>query len=74
MESAQAKNQALRDAGAVVPTSYEAFEGAIKDTFEKLVSFLMFSRDHLYLSSTLLLVLTAPCICFGRLRQEKQLL
>lgn len=38
MESAQAKNQALRDAGAVVPTSYEAFEGAIKDTFEKLVS------------------------------------
>lgn len=38
MESAQAKNQALRDAGAVVPTSYEAFEGAIKETFEKLVS------------------------------------
>ncbi|KAK4380118.1 hypothetical protein RND71_001980 [Anisodus tanguticus] len=37
MESAQAKNQALRDAGAVVPTSYEAFEGAIKDAFEKLV-------------------------------------
>nr|GME20158.1 ATP-citrate synthase beta chain protein 2 [Ipomoea batatas] len=37
MESAQAKNQALRDAGAVVPTSYEAFEGAIKETFEKLV-------------------------------------
>ncbi|PIN23242.1 ATP-citrate lyase [Handroanthus impetiginosus] len=36
-ESAQAKNQALRDAGAVVPTSYEAFEGAIKETFEKLV-------------------------------------
>ncbi|KAK9182201.1 hypothetical protein WN944_025344 [Citrus x changshan-huyou] len=37
MESAQAKNQALRDAGAVVPTSYEAFESAIKETFEKLV-------------------------------------
>ncbi|KAK6930284.1 ATP-citrate lyase/succinyl-CoA ligase [Dillenia turbinata] len=37
MESAQAKNQALRDAGAVVPTSYEAFETAIKETFEKLV-------------------------------------
>ncbi|GJN32074.1 hypothetical protein PR202_gb20548 [Eleusine coracana subsp. coracana] len=37
LESAQAKNQALRDAGAVVPTSYEALEGAIKDTFEKLV-------------------------------------
>lgn len=37
MESAQAKNQALREAGAVVPTSYEAFEGAIKDTFDKLV-------------------------------------
>lgn len=38
MESAQAKNQALREAGAVVPTSYEAFEAAIKETFEKLVS------------------------------------
>uniref|UniRef100_A0A0D9V021 ATP citrate synthase n=1 Tax=Leersia perrieri TaxID=77586 RepID=A0A0D9V021_9ORYZ len=38
LESAQAKNQALRDAGAVVPTSYEAFESAIKETFEKLVS------------------------------------
>ncbi|KAG6764067.1 hypothetical protein POTOM_031524 [Populus tomentosa] len=37
MESAQAKNQALKDAGAVVPTSYEAFETAIKETFEKLV-------------------------------------
>lgn len=37
MESAQAKNQALREAGAVVPTSYEAFETAIKETFEKLV-------------------------------------
>ncbi|KAJ6322219.1 hypothetical protein OIU77_012149 [Salix suchowensis] len=37
MESAQAKNQALKDAGAAVPTSYEAFETAIKETFEKLV-------------------------------------
>ncbi|KAF9677214.1 hypothetical protein SADUNF_Sadunf08G0084700 [Salix dunnii] len=37
MESAQAKNQALKDAGAVVPTSYEAFETSIKETFEKLV-------------------------------------
>ncbi|KAG6534697.1 hypothetical protein ZIOFF_008600 [Zingiber officinale] len=37
LESAQAKNQALRDTGAVVPTSYEAFETAIKETFEKLV-------------------------------------
>ncbi|XP_047261396.1 ATP-citrate synthase beta chain protein 1-like [Capsicum annuum] len=37
MESAQAKNQALKDAGAVVPTSYEALEGAIKETFQKLV-------------------------------------
>ncbi|KAF5814149.1 putative ATP citrate synthase [Helianthus annuus] len=38
MESAQAKNKALKEAGAVVPTSYEAFESAIKETFEKLVS------------------------------------
>ncbi|KAK7854361.1 atp-citrate synthase beta chain protein 1 [Quercus suber] len=37
MESAQGKNQALREAGAVVPTSYEALEAAIKETFEKLV-------------------------------------
>lgn len=40
MESAQAKNEALKEAGAVVPTSYEAFEGAIKETFEKLVGIL----------------------------------
>ncbi|KAJ1692053.1 hypothetical protein LUZ63_008751 [Rhynchospora breviuscula] len=38
MESAQGKNQALRDAGAVVPDSYEAFETSIKETFQKLVS------------------------------------
>ncbi|XP_029129149.1 ATP-citrate synthase beta chain protein 1-like [Cajanus cajan] len=37
MESAQAKNQAVREAGAVVPTSYEAFEAAIQETFAKLV-------------------------------------
>ncbi|KAM3236153.1 ATP-citrate synthase beta chain protein 1 [Capsicum annuum] len=37
MESVQAKNQALKDAGVVVPTSYEALEGAIKETFQKLV-------------------------------------
>ena len=37
LESAQAKNQALRDAGAVVPTSYETFEAAIKEAFDKLV-------------------------------------
>jgi hypothetical protein len=39
LESAQGKNQALREAGAVVPTSYEAFEASIKETFDKLVSF-----------------------------------
>ncbi|XP_030539955.1 ATP-citrate synthase beta chain protein 2 [Rhodamnia argentea] len=37
LESAQGKNQALREVGAVVPTSYEALETAIKETFEKLV-------------------------------------
>ncbi|GJY26367.1 ATP-citrate synthase beta chain protein 2 [Tanacetum coccineum] len=36
MESAQAKNQALMDAGAIVPTSYEAFEISIKEAFAKL--------------------------------------
>nr|GEW72532.1 ATP-citrate synthase beta chain protein 2 [Tanacetum cinerariifolium] len=36
MESAQAKNQALMDAGAIVPTSYEAFETSIKEAFAKL--------------------------------------
>ena len=53
MESAQAKNQALRDAGAVVPTSYEAFEAVIKETFEKLVTFacLLIPR---YIGTTLL--------------------
>lgn len=44
LESAQGKNQALREAGAVVPTSYEAFETSIKETFEKLVSL------HVYLN------------------------
>ena len=33
----QAKNAALAEAGAVVPDSFEAFEGAIKKTYEKLV-------------------------------------
>ncbi|XP_057487613.1 ATP-citrate synthase beta chain protein 1-like [Actinidia eriantha] len=33
---AQAKNQALCDAGAVDPTSYEAFDTVIKEAFEKL--------------------------------------
>lgn len=47
MESAQAKNQALKDAGAVVPTSYEALEGAIKETFQKLVSVLALPSSHL---------------------------
>ena len=36
---AQAKNQELCDAGAVDPTSYEAFDTVIKEAFEKLVSF-----------------------------------
>lgn len=38
LESAQGKNQALREAGAVVPTSYEGFETTIQQTFQKLVS------------------------------------
>ncbi|GJW47673.1 ATP-citrate synthase beta chain protein 2 [Tanacetum coccineum] len=36
MEFAQAKNQALMDAGAIVPTSYEAFETSIKEAFANL--------------------------------------
>ncbi|KAJ7571174.1 hypothetical protein O6H91_01G152900 [Diphasiastrum complanatum] len=38
LESAQAKNSALQGAGAIVPTSYEALEGTIKETYEKLVA------------------------------------
>ncbi|KAH9302641.1 hypothetical protein KI387_014224, partial [Taxus chinensis] len=37
LESAQGKNQALKEAGAIVPTSYEGLESAIKQTFEQLV-------------------------------------
>eukprot|EP00252_Welwitschia_mirabilis_P005143 TRINITY_DN1557_c0_g1_i2.p1 TRINITY_DN1557_c0_g1~~TRINITY_DN1557_c0_g1_i2.p1 ORF type:complete len:609 (-),score=124.28 TRINITY_DN1557_c0_g1_i2:392-2218(-) len=37
LESAQAKNQALKEAGAIVPTSYEGLEAAIQQTFQKLV-------------------------------------
>ncbi|GBF97148.1 ATP-citrate lyase B [Raphidocelis subcapitata] len=36
-ESAQAKNAALRDAGAVVPESFEGFEAAVKETYTRLV-------------------------------------
>jgi ATP citrate (pro-S)-lyase len=37
-ESAQAKNAALRAAGAAVPESFEGFEGAIRETYERLVA------------------------------------
>ncbi|KAL3690394.1 hypothetical protein R1sor_016703 [Riccia sorocarpa] len=37
MESAQAKNEALKQAGAIVPLSFEHFEQAIKETFDALV-------------------------------------
>lgn len=37
LESAQAKNKALQDAGAIVPTSFEDLEATIKKTFSKLV-------------------------------------
>ena len=33
----QGKNKALADAGAIVPDSFEAFEGDIAKTFKKLV-------------------------------------
>jgi len=36
-ESAQVKNQALRDAGIIVPNSFEEFEGTIQETFKKHV-------------------------------------
>uniref|UniRef100_A0A0D6R5U4 ATP citrate synthase n=1 Tax=Araucaria cunninghamii TaxID=56994 RepID=A0A0D6R5U4_ARACU len=37
LESAQAKNQALKEAGAIVPTSYEGLEAAVKETYQQLV-------------------------------------
>ncbi|KAI5073316.1 hypothetical protein GOP47_0011329 [Adiantum capillus-veneris] len=37
MESAQAKNNALQDAGALVPTSFEGLEPLIKETYTNLV-------------------------------------
>jgi len=36
-ETAEAKNKALRDAGAVVPDSYEDLDKMIRSTFDKLV-------------------------------------
>eukprot|EP01112_Ceratiomyxa_fruticulosa_P012777 TRINITY_DN3561_c0_g1_i2.p1 TRINITY_DN3561_c0_g1~~TRINITY_DN3561_c0_g1_i2.p1 ORF type:complete len:732 (-),score=144.82 TRINITY_DN3561_c0_g1_i2:8-2203(-) len=36
-ESADAKNKALREAGAVVPQSFEQFASAIAETYQKLV-------------------------------------
>ena len=38
METAEAKNEALRRAGAIVPDSYESLDKTIRDTFEKLKS------------------------------------
>lgn len=35
-ETAEAKNQALKEAGAIVPESYDEFDDKIKETFEKL--------------------------------------
>ncbi|MBU0757006.1 MAG: ATP citrate synthase [Nanoarchaeota archaeon] len=37
-ESADAKNKALKEAGAIVPNSYDDFDAKIKKTFEKLKS------------------------------------
>lgn len=37
-ESAQAKNAALREAGAVVPDSFEGFEASIKKVYDQLVA------------------------------------
>lgn len=36
-ESAQAKNKALADAGAIVPTSFEGLEATVKATYDGLV-------------------------------------
>ncbi len=38
MESAQAKNQALRDAGAHVPDSFEGLEAAVKKLHDSMVA------------------------------------
>ncbi|MFW9901477.1 MAG: ATP citrate synthase, partial [Candidatus Thorarchaeota archaeon] len=38
METAEAKNKALRKAGAIIPDSYEDLDKKIKETFEKLKS------------------------------------
>jgi ATP-citrate lyase alpha-subunit len=38
METAEAKNKALREAGAIVPDSYEDLDKKIEETFEKLKS------------------------------------
>lgn len=37
MESAQSKNSALEEAGALVPTSFEGLEPLIKETYDGLV-------------------------------------
>jgi len=37
-ETADAKNRALREAGAVVPNSFEDFDQKIKETFDRLVA------------------------------------
>lgn len=72
MESAQGKNQALQEAGAVVPNSYEEFETAIKDTFEKLVTFSMLSR-YSYIWASLSSTTYSKCfsLCFAQVEEGK---
>ncbi|GAG87422.1 unnamed protein product, partial [marine sediment metagenome] len=38
METAEAKNKALKEVGAIVPDSYEDLDKLIKQTFDKLVN------------------------------------
>ena len=37
VETADAKNAALRDAGAIVPNSYDDYDQKIRETYESLV-------------------------------------
>ncbi|KAF4358931.1 hypothetical protein G4B88_018169 [Cannabis sativa] len=51
------KNEALREAGAVVPTSFEDFEAVINETFDKLV------KSHVMLVFLYFLLLSKAMIC-----------
>ncbi|KAM6545019.1 hypothetical protein CsatB_025755 [Cannabis sativa] len=59
------KNEALREAGAVVPTSFEDFEAVINETFDKLVKSHVMLVFLYFLLLSKAMVLVTLFLCYG---------